>query len=1149
MKHLNLTILALLLSLASFAQVAAITGPSSICDGYTGTMSDATPGGTWTLSPTSYAAIGATTGIVTGISPGVATVTYTLGTYTATHLVTIDALPGPITGPSTICVGDTVILGDITPGGTWITSIPSIAIITPVGSLVGMSPGTAVISYATSSGCATMMTVTVNASPAPITGTSLVCAYGGTTTLSDATPGGTWASTATIIASVGTSSGIATGVAPGYVNILYTIGTGCTASKTITVTPVPSVYSVTGGGSFCSGGPGVAVGLINSQMGVLYTLYNGPAIMGTTSGTASAISFGAMTTAGTYTVVANAGTSCATYMSGSAVIVINPIPTAYTITDGGGSYCSGGVGLNIWISYSNVGIMYQLYEGSVPLSYSRPGINSNFDWGYYTAGGPYTVMGTDTATGCSNEMTGSLYISIAPPPTVYILSAGSGSYCTGGTGLDLTLSGSEIDVNYELYDGPVLTGLPMPGTGSALDFGLRTAGGYTVVATNTSTGCTTTMGTTMITAAPLPTVFTITGGGSYCSGGSGVHLGLSNSTTGINYSLYAGTTLVSTVPGVTGTPLDFGWVTVAGSYTIVATNPATGCTSTTSAVAISINPLPLAYSIIGGGPYCAGGSGDDITLAGSDPGVSYQLYNGTSPVGTVIVGTGLPLDFGLQTVAGTYTVIGINTATGCTNNMSGSAVVSITSLVVPAVSITATPGTTICSGAVVAFSANPTSGGISPTYSWSVGGVVVGTGSIYSYIPGAGDLVGVTMTSSAFCASPTTATSTVTMTVITPTITASATPLFCGGGVDLTASGGVSYSWSPTTGLLCPTCGYDTLYPSATTTYTVTGTDGTGCTGTATVTVDGNSISGYISYTGTPSAGDFTIWLVQFNPIDSSILATDSTANCVYNGMPYYEFMDKPAGNYLVKAKLNSSIPGTTGYAPTYGLSSPTWDMATTITHAASADSMHINMIYGTVPAGPGFVAGYVYAGAGKNTSGDAPAPNLTIYLINTAGQIVTYAITATDGSYTFSGIAEGSYYIYPESYKYYTTPSALVTLAPGSDTATAINFKQHNTLGIITPYDFTKVPQPVINTTGLSIYPNPTTGNLNIQWTNQASGNATISVLDMTGREVYITSYMMNTASGKTEIDLSSLENGMYLIDIKSDKVLYSGKLVRINN
>jgi archaellum component FlaF (FlaF/FlaG flagellin family) len=52
-----------------------------------------------------------------------------------------------------------------------------------------------------------------------------------------------------------------------------------------------------------------------------------------------------------------------------------------------------------------------------------------------------------------------------------------------------------------------------------------------------------------------------------------------------------------------------------------------------------------------------------------------------------------------------------------------------------------------------------------------------------------------------------------------------------------------------------------------------------------------------------------------------------------------------------------------------------------------------------------------------------------------------------------------------------------------------------------------------------------------------------------MTGREVYSTSYMMNVASGKTEIDLGSLDNGMYLINIKSDKVLYSGKLVRINN
>jgi len=998
MKHLNLTILALLLSLATFAQVAPITGPSTICDGYTGTMSDATPGGTWTISPMSYAAIGATTGVVTGLAPGVATVTYTLGTYTATHMVTLEALPGPITCPASICVDGVFSPTDPTPGGTWSSSIVTVLSISGLGYVTGVSPGTAILTYTAITGCSTFTTVTVDPAPPPITGSLVVCEYS-TTTLSDATPGGVWASSGPTTAWIGSSTGIATGVGGGTTTITYMLPSGyCFATAVLTVNPTSAIYTVTGGGSFCAGSAGMAVGITNSDIGSTYTLYNGGSYVTTVAGTGSAISFGTMTTGGTYTVVANAGTSCAATMSGSAVITVNPAPA------------------------------------------------------------------------------------------IYILSGG-GTVCSGGPGLSLVLSGSDIGVTYQLFVSGIALGLAVTGTGAPITWPPTTmAGTYSVIATNTATSCTAAMGSATITTGTTPTVYSITGGGSYCSGGSGVHVNLSNSTVGVSYQLYNGGSPVGGALAGTAMMLDFGLETAVGTYTVVA-NPGTSCSTTMSgSVTVSISPFPTAYAVTGGGSYCTGGSGVAVGLSGSSSTDVYTLYNGGTFV-SIISGTGSALSFGTISAAGTYTVMA-DEGSSCGTYMTGSAIVSITSLVVPAVSITASPGTTICSGAVVAFSANPTSGGISPTYSWTVGGTVVGAGSIYSYIPGAGDVIGVTMTSSAFCASPTTATSSVTMTVITPTITATATPLFCGGGVDLTASGGVSYSWSPITGLLCPSCGYDTLYPSATTIYTVTGTDGTGCTGTATVTVDGNSISGYISYTGTPSAGDFTIWLVQFNPIDSSILATDSTANCVYNGMPYYEFMDKPAGNYLVKAKLNSSIPGTTGYAPTYGLSSATWDLAATITHAASADSMHINMIYGTVPAGPGFVAGYVYAGAGKNTSGDAPAPNLTIYLINTSGQIVTYAITGTDGSYTFSGIAEGSYYIYPESYKYYTTPSALVTLAPGSDTATAINFKQHNTLGTITPYDFTKVPQPVINTTGLSIYPNPTTGNLNILWTNQATGS-----------------------------------------------------------
>ena len=56
-----------------------ITGTSLLCKGGTGTLTSATPGGTWSVSPAGIVTVGATTGVVTALAPGTATVTYTTG--------------------------------------------------------------------------------------------------------------------------------------------------------------------------------------------------------------------------------------------------------------------------------------------------------------------------------------------------------------------------------------------------------------------------------------------------------------------------------------------------------------------------------------------------------------------------------------------------------------------------------------------------------------------------------------------------------------------------------------------------------------------------------------------------------------------------------------------------------------------------------------------------------------------------------------------------------------------------------------------------------------------------------------------------------------------------------------------------------------
>jgi gliding motility-associated-like protein len=64
-------------------------------------------------------------------------------------------------------------------------------------------------------------------------------------------------------------------------------------------------------------------------------------------------------------------------------------------------------------------------------------------------------------------------------------------------------------------------------------------------------------------------------------------------------------------------------------------------------------------------------------------------------------------------------------------------------------------------------------------------------------------------------------------------------PVICiGDSVQLNASGATSYSWLPNSSISSVNVPNPIVYPSSVTTYTVIGTDATGCTGTASVLID-----------------------------------------------------------------------------------------------------------------------------------------------------------------------------------------------------------------------------------------------------------------------------------------------------------------------
>jgi hypothetical protein len=541
----------------------------------------------------------------------------------------------------------------------------------------------------------------------------------------------------------GTGSAISFGLqtATGaYTVVATSTFTGCSANMTgvanVYIIGSLTAYTVTGGGSYCSGGSGLHVGIAGSSTGVNYQLYRGGTpVSGVIAGTGVAIDFGLQTIAGTYTVMATvAGAACTAAMTGSVAINVNPLPNVYTVT-GGGNYCAGGTGVHIFLGNSDIGVNYQLYKGTVPVGAPMAGISGALDFGLQTVGGTYTVVASDATTACTRNMSGSAIVSPIALPTIYSVTGG-GSYCTGGAGVHIYLSGSQTGINYQLYNGASAVGSPIGGTGTTLNFGtFSTAGTYTVVATNAPVGCSNNMtGSATITVNSVPNAYTVTGGGAYCSGTTGIAVGLGSSDAGVSYRLYRGGSAVGSAVAGTGIAISFGLQTIAGIYTVIATNSSTGCTSTmTGSVAVSVGSSPASVSVTGGGGYCAGGAGLHVGLAGSASGVNYQLYRAGSPVGGPVAGGSGAIDFGLQTTAGTYTVIGTLGTSSCSTAMSGSATITVYS--VPSV-YSVTGGGSYCGGFYgvhIGLSGSNTGVSYKIYRSGLLAGTVSGTGAVIDF--------------------------------------------------------------------------------------------------------------------------------------------------------------------------------------------------------------------------------------------------------------------------------------------------------------------------------------------------------------------------------------------------------------------------------
>jgi gliding motility-associated-like protein len=551
--------------------VAAITGANSVCAGSTIQLESATANGVWSSGNTAVATIG-TNGVVTGVSAGVSTISYTVtnsnGCVTSvTADVNVNAVPNSAVVPSgatTFCQGGSVVL--TASAGTsyqWSNGAQTQAITVTSG-------GSYYVNVTNAAGCSVIsasQVVTVNPLPtvAAIAGSNNVC-VGSTVNLTNATTGGVWSSSNTAVATI-SSLGIVTGVTSGTSTITYTVTStaGCTstASFLLNVNALPTISSITGLNSVC--------------LGSTVTLSNG-----TSNGTWSSSNVGIATIAANGVVTGvGVGNAIITYTitnsfgcvnSISTNMTVNALPTPVINPNGPLSFCQGGT---VTLTATG-GVSYLWSTGATTNSIIAD------------TSGDYSVTVTNP-NGCI-ATTSPTSVVVWDLPIAAISSTGS-SICLGSTAT-LTATGG---VNYAWSNGS-----------NNANTTVNSSNTYTVTVTDIN-GCTNTA-SEQVTVNPIPVpVISANGPVTFCSGSS-----VTLNASGANSFVWSDGTLGSTLN-----------VTQSGTYYVQGTSNA-GCTGTSNVIQIVVNPSPVVAAITGANSLCEGTA---ITLSTATNGGVWSTSN------------------------------------------------------------------------------------------------------------------------------------------------------------------------------------------------------------------------------------------------------------------------------------------------------------------------------------------------------------------------------------------------------------------------------------------------------------------------------------------------------------------------------------------
>lgn len=393
---------------------------------------------------------------------------------------------------------------------------------------------------------------------------------------------------------------------------------GPASSADVTINAVPGLITVAGAGTQCGGTRTLTAS--GGSGGTIY--FQGTNINGTSTSLGGASQN--ISTSGTYYFRALSSAGCWGPVSAGATVTINPEPGPVT-ANGGTTTCGGSQTLTA--TGGSGGTIYWQGTTSNGTSIATPSTSQTV-----SSSGIYYFR-AQNAQGCWGAQ-GSTTVTINAVPGNITGITGSGSYC-GGTAT-LTASGGAGGTIY--YQGTNASGVSTSLGGSSAT--VSTSGTY-YFRSRSSAGCWGNPLGAVVTINGIPAAVGVSASATTQCGGS-ITLTASGGSGGTIY--YQGTTSggVSTATASTSQV-----VSTSGTYYFRSLSSA-GCWGPEGSVTVTINSVPAATTVSGGGTYCTNGS-QTLTASGGTGGTIY--WQGTTSNGT---STAVPSTSQSVSSSGTY---------------------------------------------------------------------------------------------------------------------------------------------------------------------------------------------------------------------------------------------------------------------------------------------------------------------------------------------------------------------------------------------------------------------------------------------------------------------------------------------------------------